>query len=171
MKEVARQFNSLVRMGHSQSSVSSQAQQQVHVDRYKKAIYDAVQSDPFLSSCTTVDASASRFHACERRAKCSECRTFDKTGQRIWNTTKRIVHVNMVEIKTASWDVDRREFSARLGRAAAGEGDWPFNIVSLPNLLKVKLTSRIVPLHDTVLYQNCKRWSRCSGPMPFPPTP
>jgi hypothetical protein len=47
-----------------------------------------------------------------------------------WNLDKRIVHVNMVEIKGASWDSERDEFLQKLGKAAIGEGDWPYNIVS-----------------------------------------
>lgn len=100
------------------------------MDRYKRSIYAAVKSDPYLLDCTTLDPLASRFHACDRRAKCSECRRFDKKGQAVYNLDKRIVHVNMVEIKTAAWAIQQEAFIVQLGRAAVGEADWPFNIVS-----------------------------------------
>lgn len=103
---------------------------QVHVDRYKRSIYAAVETDPFLLACTTSDPSATRFHACERRFKCVECRTFDKSGKRVWNEGRRVVHVNMVEVKAATWDIQQVAFRDKLGKAACGEGDWPFNIVS-----------------------------------------
>lgn len=113
VKEVARHFDT-----------------QVHVDRYKNSIYSAVRSDPFLSACTTTDPSATRFHACERWAKCEACRTFNAQGDRVWNKGKRVVHVNMVEVKSASWVLEREAFVRTLTSAAIGEGDWPFNIVS-----------------------------------------
>lgn len=103
---------------------------QIHVDRYKRSIYTAVQTDPFLLSCTTTDPSVTRFHACERRFKCDYCRTFDKTGQRSWNLDKRIVTINMVEVKSATWDLQQVAFREKLGRAACGEAEWPFTIVS-----------------------------------------
>lgn len=113
MKEVARYFDT-----------------QVHVDRYKSTIYSAVKSDPFLSACTTTDPHATRFHACERRAKCEACRSFNEHGDRVWNKDKRIVHVVMVEVKLAAWVSERAEFLDKLGKAASGVGDWPYNIVS-----------------------------------------
>jgi len=48
----------------------------------------------------------------------------------VWNQGKRIVHVNMVEVKAATWDIQQVAFREKLGQAACGEGDWPFNIVS-----------------------------------------
>jgi hypothetical protein len=81
-------------------------------------------------ACTTTDPTSTRFHACERRFKCTECRTFDKSGKRTWNQGKRVVHVNMVEVKAATWDIQQVAFREKLGQAACGEGDWPFNIVS-----------------------------------------
>ena len=48
----------------------------------------------------------------------------------MWNQGKRIVHVNMVEVKAATWDIQQVAFREKLGQAACGEGDWPFNIVS-----------------------------------------
>ena len=113
VKEVARHFD-----------------QPVHVDRYKRSIYSAVKSDPFLLACTTTDANVTRFHACERRFKCEGCRTFDERGKRVYNLEKMIVNVNMVEIKTAAWDLQHRDFIEDLRKAAVGEGAWPYNIVS-----------------------------------------
>jgi hypothetical protein len=38
--------------------------------------------------------------------------------------------VMMQEEKSAAWEVERREFLNKLGRAAKGEGAWPEQIVS-----------------------------------------
>ena len=104
------------------------------MDRYKHHIYKAVRSDPFLSACTTLDHAATRFHACERRAKCPTCIKFDKNGQLTHNIDKLVVSVNMVEVKSAAWEIDKKNFLDRLGKAACGEGDWPYNIVSCLNV-------------------------------------
>jgi hypothetical protein len=129
VKEVARHFDQPVG-----PQLSCGAHRQVHVDRYKRSIYAAVKSDPFLLACTTSDPHATRFHACERRFKCEACRTFDKQGRRLWNADRRVIHVNMVEVKAAGWDLQHRDFVEKLGRAALGEGPWPFNIVSLQSI-------------------------------------
>ncbi|RXK36735.1 hypothetical protein M231_05970 [Tremella mesenterica] len=101
----------------------------IHVDRYKRSIYSAVETDPFLLACTTNDPNCTRFHACERKVKCVACRTYE--GQnRVWNIDKRIVHVNFVEIKSAEWDMRHKEFLERLSLAAVGETLWPLNIES-----------------------------------------
>jgi len=102
---------------------------QIHVDRYKYELYRAVKSDPFLFSCVTLDPDETRFHACERKAKCKACIKFDKNGQLAYNLDKRVVAVNMVEIKSASWELEERAFMDRLGAAIDG-GQWPFSIVS-----------------------------------------
>jgi hypothetical protein len=81
-------------------------------------------------ACTTDDPAVTRFHACERRFKCERCRTFNKQGQRKWNADKLIVHVNMVEVKTAAWDVEQKAFREKLQMATDGKASWPFNIVS-----------------------------------------
>ncbi|KAL7418754.1 hypothetical protein Q5752_006437 [Cryptotrichosporon argae] len=101
----------------------------VHVDPYKHSIYKAIQTDHALLSLTTLDPHATRFHACERLAKCAACRTYDaETNSRRWNLDKRVVSVNMVEVKTAAWEVEKREFVDRLNAAALGEGEWPYSI-------------------------------------------
>jgi hypothetical protein len=114
IKEVARHFDTLV-----------------HVDPYKASIYNSLTSDTFLASCTTQDHEATRFHACERKRKCPSCRLFDDQGERVYNLDKRVVSVNMAEVKSAQYMLEREGFLEQLGRAATGEGDWPFNIVSL----------------------------------------
>jgi hypothetical protein len=43
---------------------------QIHVDRYKHAVYTHI-SDPFLRALVTRDATSTRFHACERFERCS----------------------------------------------------------------------------------------------------
>ncbi|WVO23495.1 uncharacterized protein IAS62_004850 [Cryptococcus decagattii] len=112
IKEVARYFN-----------------ERVHVDRYKSQIYSAIRSDPFLLNCTTTDPFETRFHACERFAKCAACRRFDgESGKPVYNLDKMIVHVNMVEMKQVGWDSRRQGFMETLFKAARKGGPWPFNI-------------------------------------------
>ncbi|WVQ93754.1 hypothetical protein IAU59_000831 [Kwoniella sp. CBS 9459] len=112
IKEISRYFGELV-----------------HVDRYKRSIYKAVETDPYLLACTTTDPTATRFHACERFAKCTECRRFQKGSPKpVYNLDKRIVSVNMVEIKEASWALEHQSFLEALGKAALGEGPWPYTI-------------------------------------------
>ncbi|WVF66125.1 hypothetical protein IAT40_000864 [Kwoniella sp. CBS 6097] len=101
----------------------------IHIDRYKHSIYKAVETDPYLLACTTTDSTATRFHACERLAKCTECRRFKKGYSKpVYNLDKRIVNVNMVEIKEARWPLEHSTFLESLGRAAVGEGPWPYAI-------------------------------------------
>ena len=92
-----------------------------------------MEQDPSFLAYTTTNALSTRFHACERRAKCSACRTFDIHGRRAWNIEKRIVHVNFVEVKTAEWTVRHTGFLEKLAEAAAqgADGQWPYNIVHL----------------------------------------
>ncbi|KAE8543178.1 hypothetical protein D1P53_000665 [Cryptococcus gattii VGV] len=112
IKEVARYFN-----------------EKVHVDRYKSQIYSAIRSDPFLLNCTTIDPLETRFHACERFAKCIACRRFDdESGKPVYNLDKMIVHVNMVEVKQVGWDSRRQGFMETLFKAARKGGPWPVNI-------------------------------------------
>lgn len=150
---------------------------QVYVDQYKNSIYRSVKSDPFLSRCTTLDPRATRFHACERKHRCEECRVTDFTGQRIWNRDKLVVMVMMQEEKSAAWEVERREFLNKLGRAAKGEGAWPEQIVSVTHA-QVSLrptyslsTHRTAQLRDIALYRNCKPWLSCSARSQFRQTP
>ncbi|KAK8845518.1 hypothetical protein IAR55_006233 [Kwoniella newhampshirensis] len=114
---------------HVIQSVARHFNQFVHVDRYKQSIYTAMETDPFLLRCTTSDPDATRFHACERFAKCKNCRRFERGNrQPVYNLDKRIVHVNMVEVKQASWAIQHEAFLESLGKAACGEGPWPYNI-------------------------------------------
>ncbi|KAF8466527.1 hypothetical protein DFH94DRAFT_639281, partial [Russula ochroleuca] len=64
---------------------------QIHVDRYKHNIYSHL-SDPFLRSLVTLDASKSRFHACERFHRCSHA---NRDG---------VVYINPVTISKSKWD-------------------------------------------------------------------
>ena len=77
---------------------------------------------------------------------------FNKAGEKVWNTEKRIVLVNMVEVKSASWELERKSFVDKLGQAAIGQGQWPNSIVS-QRCLTVHAHSRNVPLQDTVRCQ------------------
>jgi hypothetical protein len=129
----------------------------VHVDRYKRILYLAAETDPFLGLCTTEDPTASRFHACDRYDKCGACRSWFG-GERV-NKDKRIVHVNAIEVKTAAWAIEHQTFIENLSSAAKGEGPWPLNIVSrISTRLKVRTAHSPV----TARYPNCKLWSRHS---------
>lgn len=142
IKEVARYFNEKVGfLCHAMYQLSYVcAVVQVHVDRYKRQIYSAVRSDPFLLNCTTTDPHETRFHACERFAKCVACRRFDdESGKPVYNLNKMIVHVNMVEVKQVGWDSRRQGFMETLFKAAGKGGPWPLNIVSLNYVLLGKL--------------------------------
>ncbi|WWC58202.1 uncharacterized protein I303_100738 [Kwoniella dejecticola CBS 10117] len=103
--------------------------QPVHVDRYKRSIYSAIKTNPYLLLCTTTEPTITRFHACERYHKCVNCRRFQKGNrQPVYNLDKRIVSVNMVEVKDASWSMEHSAFLDSLGKAALGEGPWPYNM-------------------------------------------
>ncbi|GMK56726.1 hypothetical protein CspeluHIS016_0305660 [Cutaneotrichosporon spelunceum] len=99
IKEVARCFN-----------------QPIHADRYKRSIYGAVQSDPFMLNCTTDDPTVTRFHACDRYNRC-------EVAQK-----KEVVQVVMVEVKSAAWELRHQHFLSTLNRAALGEVEWPRTI-------------------------------------------
>ena len=127
-------------------------------------------SEPFLKACTTLDPYSTRFHACERRAKCEVCRTFDRSGRRVWNMDKRVVHVNMVEVKTAAWSIQHASFVEALGKAAIGEGPWPYTIVrsqytSSAHMLK-GMYDRTARSHGTVRCPNSNPWSASSALAP-----
>lgn len=113
---------------------------QVHVDRYKRSIYGAVQSDPFLLRCTTMDPKATRFHACDRYNRCEQC-----DSRKSFAAKKPAVQVTMVEVKSAAYELHQQEFLRELNQAALGEGQWPREIVS-QILSCVKLKQQLVPI-------------------------
>ena len=63
---------------------------QIHVDRYKYNIYSHL-TEPFLRSLITLDASKSRFHACERFDRCPNASRDD------------VVYINPVTISKFKW--------------------------------------------------------------------
>ncbi|BEI95442.1 hypothetical protein CcaverHIS631_0103910 [Cutaneotrichosporon cavernicola] len=102
VKEVARHFN-----------------QPIHADRYKRSIYGAVESDPFLLGCTTNDPTITRFHVCDRYNRCQMAKQ------------KNVVQVVMAEVKSASWQLRHQQFLNTLNSAALGETPWPM-IIEVP---------------------------------------
>lgn len=108
--------------------------EQVHVDRYKRGIYAAIRSNPFLVQCTTEDPDATRFHACERWFRCGKCRE---------GNDRLVVQVKMVEVDLASWDMRQQMFLTELNNAAMGDGAWPSEIVSTNVIV---LTTQSIPL-------------------------
>ncbi|WWC99174.1 hypothetical protein V866_006069 [Kwoniella sp. B9012] len=74
VKEVARFFN-----------------ESVHVDRYKRSIHTAIETDPRPLMCTATNAHSTRFHACERTHKSMACRRFESGNRKpVYNLDKRI---------------------------------------------------------------------------------
>lgn len=154
VKEVARSFDTLV--GSRTGCRIGLANIQVHVDRYKHIIYKSVKSDPFLFACTTLDPTATRFHACDRFAKCDECIKYDNETKRTLNRDKNIVNVHMVEVKSASWEMDKREYMNQLASAACGEGELPYLLVSSQQSgLFVMAYHSKFPSRDIVHCPNC----------------
>ncbi|KII95048.1 hypothetical protein PLICRDRAFT_693326 [Plicaturopsis crispa FD-325 SS-3] len=78
----------------------------IHVDRYKHSVYTSI-SDPFLRGIVTRDSASTRFHACERFARCPHVAgDIDING-------KVVVYINPVTMGAQSWalyaaDVKRR---------------------------------------------------------------
>ena len=66
-------------------------QSQIHVDRYKHSVYSHI-SDPFMRSLITLDASKTRFHACERFNRCQHASADD------------VVYINPVTIGKVKWE-------------------------------------------------------------------
>ncbi|KAI0263912.1 beta-lactamase-like protein [Gloeopeniophorella convolvens] len=77
---------------------------QIHVDRYKHTVFSRL-ADPFLRSLVTLDASQTRFHACERFNRCSYA---DAEG---------VVYINPVTMGKPKWAEYRAQTESRL-RAA-----------------------------------------------------
>ena len=99
---------------------------QIHVDKYKHGIYTHT-SDRFLRSIITLDAASTRFHACERFARCSWVNVGVKNGGRgvvsVENT--RVVYVNPVTAGNESWNLYSEEV-----KKALKEGSLVDNLVS-----------------------------------------
>ncbi|TRM64151.1 hypothetical protein BD626DRAFT_456611 [Schizophyllum amplum] len=109
----------------------------IHFDRYKYNIYTHI-SDYFLRAIATLDAGATRFHACERFDRCEEVAVDDEAGHPrnvVSRTGKRVVYVNPVNMEEDKWNEYLTEQKAAL---EAGKG---------PNVLLVPL-SRHSPLPE-----------------------
>jgi hypothetical protein len=66
-------------------------QSQIHVDRYKHSVYSHI-ADPYMRSLITLDASKTRFHACERFNRCPHASADD------------VVYINPVTIGKVKWE-------------------------------------------------------------------
>ncbi|KIJ08475.1 hypothetical protein PAXINDRAFT_102543 [Paxillus involutus ATCC 200175] len=81
----------------------------IHFDRYKHSIYSQL-SDPFLRAIGTRDASATRFHACERFDRCSFVDVppyhFGSMGAvaPLSKEGKKVVYVNPMTMSCAGWE-------------------------------------------------------------------
>ncbi|KAF8637006.1 hypothetical protein AX17_003104 [Amanita inopinata Kibby_2008] len=92
---------------------------QIHVDRYKFSIYQH-QSDPFLRSLMTTDASATRFHACERFHRCEHVAVENEPTASgafaMSRTGKRVIYVNPLTMGIESWELYQRDTKQRICR-------------------------------------------------------
>ncbi|KAG2147457.1 beta-lactamase-like protein [Suillus bovinus] len=90
---------------------------QIHVDRYKYAVYTHI-SDPFLRTLVTRDVTSTRFHACERFERCSfvNVPNFDFQNDLAPRSTegKKVVYVNPVAMGCAQWEGYRMDVRRRL---------------------------------------------------------
>ncbi|ORX34745.1 beta-lactamase-like protein [Kockovaella imperatae] len=96
--------------------VSSAFDQPVCVDRYKHSVYRAIHDDPDLLDCTTLYPSATRFHACERYARCAVCRG---------SPERLVVTVTMSEVKDAAYELFKQDIRKQVDDASRGEYEWP----------------------------------------------
>ncbi|KAI9430540.1 beta-lactamase-like protein [Lactarius indigo] len=85
-------------------AIAHHFQSRIHVDRYKHSVYSHL-ADPFLRSLITLDASKTRFHACERFNRCSHASADD------------VVYINPVTIGKVKWEQYRLLTESKL-RAA-----------------------------------------------------
>ncbi|PPR00245.1 hypothetical protein CVT24_005013 [Panaeolus cyanescens] len=110
-------------------AISRHFQQPIHVDRYKHKIYSKT-SDPFLKSIITDEECTTRFHACERFARCSEVAVDDGPFHmnNISSTGKTVVYINAVNMDKQKWEEYCKETSDDLARG-------------------VNVRSLLVPLH------------------------
>ncbi|KAG1742254.1 beta-lactamase-like protein [Suillus paluster] len=92
---------------------------QIHVDRYKHAVYTHL-SDPFIRSLVTRDATSTRFHACERFERCSfvDVPPFDFKNDSAPRSMegKKVVYVNPMTMGCAQWESYRVDVRSRLAR-------------------------------------------------------
>ncbi|KAG2364272.1 hypothetical protein BDR07DRAFT_812262 [Suillus spraguei] len=90
---------------------------QIHVDRYKHAVYTHI-SDPFLRTLVTRDPTCTRFHACERHERCSlvDVPSFDFENDLAPRSIegKKVVYVNPVTMGCAQWEGYRMDVRRRL---------------------------------------------------------
>ncbi|KAJ7597693.1 hypothetical protein C8J56DRAFT_1159547 [Mycena floridula] len=92
---------------------------QIHFDRYKHTIYTHLNSEPVLAAIGTSDPSSTRFHACERFAKCEFVDVgSEPDDQGVWSTTsklgQRVVYINPCDMSTAKWNDYQRDVRRRL---------------------------------------------------------
>jgi DNA cross-link repair 1C protein len=121
LKAVARRFNAKV----SRLSTWWQATQvvQIHVDRYKAAIYRCGE-DPFLKSIITTGIDT-QFHACERFNRCSTIKDCQET-----------VYINPTEMSTTNWELYKSETIEQLR-----SGERVTNLVRTILSVFIKLTT------------------------------
>ncbi|KAH9053968.1 beta-lactamase-like protein, partial [Lactarius deliciosus] len=85
-------------------AIAHHFQSRIHVDRYKHSVYSHL-ADPFLRTLVTLDASKTRFHACERFHRCPHASADD------------VVYINPVTIGKVKWEQYRLLTESKL-RAA-----------------------------------------------------
>ena len=91
---------------------------QVHVDRYKRRIYEAA-ADAELLQATTVDPLVTRFHACERWLPCEHSKP--REG-------RPAVRVEMAELELVPWDL-RSERAFHSASTVQPAQDSPYSLL------------------------------------------
>ncbi|TFK65604.1 hypothetical protein BDN72DRAFT_845347 [Pluteus cervinus] len=99
-------------------AVATAFQAHIHVDRYKHGIYNHI-SDTFLHRIATLDASATRFHACERFDRCDHVAVDEDPQQGIVSKSRmghHVVYVNPVTMGSTSWMLYLQDTKSRLAK-------------------------------------------------------
>ncbi|KAI0362982.1 hypothetical protein BV20DRAFT_234269 [Pilatotrama ljubarskyi] len=86
----------------------------IHVDRYKHGIYSHLTGDPFIKSIITRDGTSTRFHACERFARCEHVRVNGREAHT--PSGHHVVYVNPVNMGTAAWELYLKQTREQIQR-------------------------------------------------------
>ena len=104
---------------------------QIHVDRYKQAIYSHLAHEPFLASIITRNERSRRFHACERFNRCSEVEVNGRASHTC--SGAHVVYVNPVNMTRAAWASYLTETKQKLAN-----GEEVNNLVSVMTIQIIK---------------------------------
>ncbi|KAH7904819.1 beta-lactamase-like protein, partial [Hygrophoropsis aurantiaca] len=114
----------------------------IHVDRYKYGIYTRL-SDPLLRSIVTRDEGSTRFHACERFARCAWVdvnlpgleqfagKGKDNAHPSLSKKGKHVVYINPGKMGSAQWGAYMRDVKAKMRFGGNGGTDAEQRVDSL----------------------------------------